>query len=248
MTIPRMLLVSVACTALLACDRDSPAQAAPSAPPVTDPKPAVPAPKGAPGAPAAQATAAAQPAELGKPAPDFTLVDTEGATHALAKLRGKTVVLEWFNPDCPFVRFAHSQGPLEDMAGRVASADLVWLAINSGAAGKQGHGVDRNKRARSDYKMPNPILLDESGSVGRAYGAAKTPHLYVIDPDGVLVFRGGIDNAPMGEVDPERPRLPGAKEGERVNYVDTALEDMKQRRPLRLADVPAYGCSVKYAS
>jgi peroxiredoxin len=239
MTISRMLCVTIACSGLIACDREPAAQAAPSAPPQATPAPSQPAPA---------APAPAEVAALGKPAPDFTLTDTEGTSHALAKLRGKTVVLEWFNPDCPFVRFAHSQGPLKDMSGRVARADLVWLSINSGAPGKQGHGADRNKRARSEYAMPNPVLLDESGEVGRAYGAVKTPHLFVIDPSGALVFRGGVDNAPMGEVDPARPRPPGAEEGERVNYVDAALEDMQQRRPLRLADVPPYGCSVKYAS
>jgi len=241
--IQRNALIALACGLLLACEPKHEVQPEPAAEPAPAPAPAQ--------QPAAPGTAMAQPsasAELGKPAPDFTLVDTEGKTHKLAELRGKTVVLEWFNPDCPFVRFAHTKGELKDNASRVAAADLVWLSINSGAAGKQGHGVERNKQARGEYTIANPVLLDEGGAVGRAYGAAKTPHMFVVDPKGVLVYRGGIDNAPMGEVDPARPRPPSAKDGERVNYVNGALGDLKRGGPLGLPDTPAYGCSVKYAS
>ena len=239
--IKRNTLAMLACAVLVACE--------PKHEPQPEPAPAPAAQK--PAAPAAPAAVTPQPSavvELGKPAPDFTLVDTEGTTHKLAALRGKTVVLEWFNPDCPFVRFAHTQGELKDNAARVARPDLVWFSINSGAPGKQGHGVERNKQARGDYTMPNPVLLDETGAVGRAYGAQRTPHMFVVDPNGVLVYRGGIDNAPMGEVDPARPRPKGAKDGERVNYVNGALDDLKRGGPLGLPDTPAYGCSVKYAS
>lgn len=197
-------------------------------------------------APATPAPAA--PAELGKPAPDFTLTDTDGATHTLSSLQGKTVVLEWFNPGCPFVRAAHgSGGVLDGMAKRVAREDLVWLSINSSAPGKEGHGLDRNKAARGEFAMSNPVLLDESGSVGHAYGAARTPHLFVVDKAGLLVYRGGIDNAPMGAVDDARPRPTGSTPGQPVNYVDAALADLAAGRPVALADTPPYGCSVKYA-
>jgi peroxiredoxin len=249
--IEKTIVVLIAGALLVACDREQSAHAAP-------PSQAAPAEKAAPvekparaqPSPAADSTPAAgdEVAALGKPAPDFTLTDTEGKTHALAALRGKTVVLEWFNPDCPFVRHAHSRGPLVKMASRVARPDLVWLAINSNAPGKQGHGVERNRRARSEYAMPNPVLLDEAGRVGKAYGAEKTPHMFVIDPAGKLVFRGGIDNAPMGEVDPARPRPAGVAKDVRVNYVDAVLEDLQKQRPLRLTDTPAYGCTVKYAT
>jgi peroxiredoxin len=245
MTIQRVAVVSAVCCGLLAaCDREQPAQAAP-------PQPAAPEAKPAPGpsaAPPAATSAALEAADVGKPAPDFTLTDTDGKTHKLSELRGKTVVLEWFNPDCPFVRFAHSQGPLKDMAAKRASEKVVWLAINSGAPGKQGHGAERNRGARTDYAMSHPVLLDESGQVGRKYGAAKTPHMFVVDDKGVLVFRGGVDNAPMGEVDASRPRPAGAADGQNVNYVGGALDDLEQGRPVRLSDAPPYGCSVKYAS
>ncbi|MET0344268.1 MAG: redoxin family protein [Polyangiales bacterium] len=186
-------------------------------------------------------------AVLKKPAPDFTLTDTDGKAVKLSSLRGKTVVLEWFNPDCPFVKYAHGKGPLKDASKRHQNDKLVWLTINSNAPGKQGHGAERNKQAKTEYAFDNRVLLDESGEVGRAYGAEKTPHVYVVDPKGVLVYRGGLDNAPMGVVDAQRPRLPDAGEGTLSPYLDAAIEDLGKKRALRLADTPAYGCTVKYA-
>jgi peroxiredoxin len=188
------------------------------------------------------------PAKLGNPAPAFTLVDTDGKTHKLHDYKGKMVVLEWFNPDCPFVKYAHSQGELQEMAEQLTDADLVWLSINSNAPGRQGNGVERNQTARRDYGMPNPVLLDETGSTGKAYGAEKTPTMFLVDAKGILVYRGGIDNAPMGEVDPARPRPDGTSPGDLVNYVKAALDDMEHSGEIALPDTPAYGCSVKYGS
>jgi peroxiredoxin len=185
-------------------------------------------------------------AQLGKPAPAFKLLDTEGKEVSLASLKGKTVVLEWYNPDCPFSKHAHTKGPLRDLAKRVASDKVVWLSINSSAPGKQGYGEEHNRRARREYAISNPVLLDEDGEVGRAYGAEKTPHLFVIDAQGVLRYRGGLDNAPMGVVDDQRPRLPGTAAGTVEPYVEDALQDLKQKRSVRLRETPAYGCSVKY--
>ncbi|MCS6911769.1 MAG: thioredoxin family protein [Myxococcales bacterium] len=191
----------------------------------------------APGAPDASRQTAPRMAEVGQPAPDFALPDLNGKMVRLSDFKGKQVVLEWFNPDCPFVKFAHSKGPLRDMAARYAKMGIVWLAINSGAPGKQGHGVERNRAAAKEYGMAHPILLDESGQVGRQYGAKATPHMYLIDDKGVLRYRGALDNAPMGETS-ETP----------VNYVDAALEDLKAGRPVRTSETRAYGCSVKYGS
>jgi len=205
----------------------------------------------------AQCTATAEPqasaaavttATLGKPAPDFTLQDTDDKQLTLSALRGKTVVLEWFNPDCPFVKHARGKGPLKDFAQRVSSASLVWLSINSSAPNKQGWGLDRNRAAKQEYGMQNRVLLDETGKVGHLYGAQKTPHLFVIDPKGNLVYRGGLDNAPVGVVDDARPKLPGTATGALEPYLDLALADLAQAKPLRLADTPPYGCSVKYAN
>jgi peroxiredoxin len=191
--------------------------------------------------------AAATPAAtLGKPAPDFSLTDTDGQTVSLGKLRGKTVVLEWFNPDCPFIKYAHTQGPLKDLAHRVSSDKVVWLTINSNAPGKQGTGIERNKGAKLEYAIGNRILLDETGKVGHAYGAIKTPQVFVINPKGVLVYRGGVDNAPIGKVDEERPHLPGHPATALETYLEYALTDLAAHKPLRLADTPPYGCTVKY--
>jgi peroxiredoxin len=186
-------------------------------------------------------------ATLGEPAPEFSLPDTDGKMHTLRELRGKVVVLEWFNPDCPFVKSAHTQGPLVELAKRVADDNHVWLAINSGAPGKQGAGTERNAAARSEYGLSHPVLLDESGAVGRAYGATKTPNMFVIDAQGVLVYRGGLDNAPMGVVDDERPRHADSAKGERAPYLERALAELDAGRSVTLADTPPYGCSVKYA-
>lgn len=195
----------------------------------------------------ADASAVSSAAVLGKPAPDFTLTDTEGQPVKLRALRGKTVVLEWFNPDCPFIKYAHGQGPLKDFAQRVSSDKVVWLTINSSAPGKQGSGVERNQKAKAEYGIGNRVLLDESGKVGRAYGAIKTPHVFVIDAKGILVYRGGLDNAPIGQVDAERPHLPGNPATALEPYLDYALTDVSARKALRLPDTPAYGCTVKYA-
>ncbi|MEZ4385610.1 MAG: thioredoxin family protein [Nannocystaceae bacterium] len=187
----------------------------------------------------AKPEAPAVEAELGKTAPAFTLKDVDGNEHALESYRGKTVVLEWFNPECPFVKHAHGEGELKTMAKDVASDSLVWLSINSGAPGKQGHGAEATKAGMATFAMTNPVLLDETGEVGHRYGAEKTPHMFVIDGEGTLIYRGAIDNAPMGVV-----RDTGA---DMINYVAAALADLKEGRPVGTAESPAYGCSVKYA-
>lgn len=178
-------------------------------------------------------------ARLGAAAPDFELPDLDGKPVRLSSFRGRTVVLEWFNPGWPFVKASHTKGSLVGTAARHTKNGVVWLAINSGAPGKQGHGADVNRAAKASFGLEHPILLDESGKVGRAYGAAHTPHLYVIDAKGVLVYRGAIDNSPDAEG--ESPTG-----GKLVNYVDAALGDLQAGRPVAVAETEAYGCSVKY--
>jgi peroxiredoxin len=140
-------------------------------------------------------------AKLGEPAPALSLPNLAGETVSLADFAGKTVVLEWFNPDCPFVKYAYTKGPLQSLGAEQSKAGVVWLAINSGAPGKQGHGLERNRAAQAEWGIEHAILLDESGEVGHAYGATSTPHLFVIDGTGTLVYAGGLDNAPLGRVE-----------------------------------------------
>ncbi len=187
---------------------------------------------------AAPGEAAKGPAALGQKAPDFALRDLDGNNVKLSDFRGKTVVLEWFNPECPFVKKNHGEGPLKDMAKKVAEKGVVWLAVNSNAPGKQGHGAAVNREGKQRFGLSHPVLLDETGEVGRLYGATNTPHMYVVDPAGVLAYRGAIDNAPDG--DPRGDRL--------VNYVEAALADLGAGRPVATPEVKAYGCSVKYAN
>jgi peroxiredoxin len=178
--------------------------------------------------------------DIGQAAPDFTLPDTEGRKVHLADLKGKTVVLEWMNPGCPFVNKAHLAGSLKDAARRHAAEGVVWLGINSSAPGREGAGVEATKDAIGRFALEHPVLLDESGDVGHAYGATNTPHLFVIDPSGKLVYRGAADNSPDGEgLSPT--------DGKLVRYVDAALADLAAGRPVALPSTKPYGCTVKYA-
>lgn len=180
-------------------------------------------------------------ADLGAPAPDFTLKDLDGKDVKLSSFKGKPVVLEWFNPECPYVKASHTRGSLTDTAKRAAKQGVVWLAVNSGAPGKQGAGVEKSRAGVKAFGLEHPVLLDEAGTVGKAYGATNTPHLFVIDAKGVLVYRGAIDNSPDGEGQ-------SPKDGKLVNYVDAALEDLAKGRAVKTPDTKAYGCSIKYGS
>jgi peroxiredoxin len=178
---------------------------------------------------------------IGKPAPDFALKDLAGKEIKLSSLKGKVVVLEWFNPGCPFVKRSHTVGSLVDTAKRRTKDGVVWLAINSGAAGKQGNDMAMNAEAAKTWSMPNPILRDETGAVGKSYGATNTPNMFVIDKAGTVVYAGAIDNSPDGEgKSPQGGKL--------VNYVDAALDDVAAGRPVKTAVTRPYGCSVKYGS
>ena len=180
--------------------------------------------------------ASAEEATVGAPAIDFELVDTNGKTTKLSEYKGKAVVLEWFNPGCPFVVYAHEQGPLKDLASKAQEEDVVWLAINSSAPDKQGHGVTLNKQAANTWNMNHPVLIDEDGKVGHQYGAVTTPQMFVVNKQGLLVYAGALDNAPRGRV----------PEAGRVNHVANALADLKKGQPVKTGRSRPYGCSVKY--
>jgi peroxiredoxin len=180
-------------------------------------------------------------AAIGSPAPDFTLSDLNGHPVTLSAFKGTTVVLEWFNPGCPFVRKAHTVGSLKDTPAKALSQGVVWIAVNSAAPGKQGSDPDMNRRIAAEFAMTYPILLDDSGRVGHAYGATNTPNMYVIDLKGTLVYRGAIDNSPDGEGQ-------SPTSGTLVNYVDDAIDALKAHQPLKVPETKAYGCGVKYGA
>ena len=176
-------------------------------------------------------------AKLGSPAPDFSLTDTDGTPWKLSDHRGKIVALEWFNPGCPFVKYAYGEGPLKDHASTTMSDAVVWVNINSGAPGKQGNGLAVNREARERWGIRQPVLIDEDGRVGRAYEAKTTPAIFIIDTQGILAYQSALDNAPLGRVDGDEVA---------VNYVRAALADLAAGRPVAIPDTVSYGCSVKY--
>jgi len=178
--------------------------------------------------------------QVGQAAPAFRAVDSNGKQRSLAEFKGKTVVLEWTNAECPFVK-KHYAGNMQSLQKAAAKDGVVWLKVNSGAPGKQGHvdGAAANAVVKSKGAAPTAYLLDPDGAVGRAYAAKTTPHMYVVDPAGKLVYMGGIDDKPTA--DPADVK--SAK-----NYVTAALADLKAKRPVQVATSKPYGCSVKYAS
>ena len=186
----------------------------------------------------ALATTALGQVSPGDKAPDFTLMDTAGQEHHLQQYldAGKTVVLEWFNPDCPFIIKHHKNARTMDEAyGEVIDHDVVWLAINSGGQGRQGAGLEHNQKAHKEYKMTFPVLMDEPGKVGRIYGAKTTPHMFIINSEGLVVYNGAID-------DNKSPSTMGE-----TNYVRAALHSVLSGEELKQAATKPYGCSVKYS-
>ena len=165
--------------------------------------------------------------DIGKPAPDFTLVDQNGQKHTLSQYKGKVVVLEWTNPTCPFVVRHYKQKTMTNLAKK--HGDVVWLTINSSYF---ANSEENGKWAKTEgVKL---VLDDHDGKVGKAYGARTTPHMYVVDQKGNLAFKGAIDDDPYGE-----SKAP-------VNYIDQAVSELKAGKPVSKSDVKPYGCSVKY--
>jgi len=175
----------------------------------------------------------------GNSAPDFTLADTHGNGHFLAGYKGKFVVLEWTNYDCPFVKKYYDSGTMQELQKNYTGKGVIWLSICSSAPGKQGNYPAEiwNEMAEKKGAAPTAVLLDPDGKTGRLYGAQTTPHMFVINPEGVLIYRGAIDSIPS--VDP-------ADIGKATNYVRAALEEAMSGEPVREPSTQAYGCSVKY--
>jgi len=180
-------------------------------------------------------------APVGQPAPSFTLPDTEGEEHSLSDFEGQYVVLEWLNFECPFVGKHYGSGNMQQLQKTYTGKDVVWLSIVSSAEGKQGYYPPQEMTAQKkkhDGHM-SAILMDPSGDVGRSYGATVTPHMYVINPEGTLIYKGGIDDKPTTD----EADVKGA-----TNYVRAALDQALNGNEVSPKTAPPYGCTIKYAS
>ncbi len=184
------------------------------------------------------ATLAHAAPEVGKPAPAFTGTDSHGKRVSLADYRGKIVILEWTNHECPFV-MAHYAGHMQQLQKEATAQGAIWLSVISSAPGKQGHvsPVQANELTQRRGAAPTAVILDADGSIGRAYGAKTTPHMYIVDAKGTLVYMGGIDDT--STTDPAV--IPQSK-----NYVRAALAELAAGRSVSQPNTRPYGCSVKY--
>ncbi len=168
---------------------------------------------------------------VGQAAPNFTLNDTAGNPVSLADYAGKVVVLEWLNPDCPYVKRHYNAGTMKNLATTYGAKGVVWLTINT----TNYMDASVNARFKAANDLPYSILVDQSGEVGHLYGAATTPHMYIIDGEGRLVYIGAIDDDPRGD------KGDGA-----TNHVAAALDEVLAGNPVTTAETKPYGCSVKY--
>ncbi|MBF0570442.1 MAG: thioredoxin family protein [Candidatus Omnitrophica bacterium] len=175
----------------------------------------------------------------GQAAPDFTLTDSNGQKHSLSDYKGKFVVLEWFNPDCPFVKKHYNSGNMPQLQKEYTLKGVIWLSINSSAPGKQGSYTPQgfNQFVKDKGAFPTAILLDTDGKVGHLYDAQTTPHMFVVDPKGILIYQGAIDDVPSADI----ADVKTAK-----NYVKAALDAAMNGEPVSMAITKSYGCSVKY--
>jgi len=177
--------------------------------------------------------------EIGAPAPDFTLTDIDGRTHRLSDYRGKTVILEWVNPECPFVVKHYESGNLPRTQAAALAQGSIWLLINSARPGSQGDfSADeaRGWQARTGAAA-NAYIRDSDGTLGRLYDAKSTPHLFIITPDGVLAYDGAIDSI-------RSTRQSDIAKAE--NYVTSALDSLMRGEPVKTAVTRPYGCTIKY--
>lgn len=177
--------------------------------------------------------------KLGEPAPGFTLTGSDGKPYALADFKGKYVVLEWTNHDCPFVKKHYKSGNMQSQQKELTGKGAAWLSIVSSAPGKQGYvdAAAASALTQSRGAAPTAVLLDPSGDVGHKYEAKTTPHMYVVAPDGKLIYMGGIDSVPSSDADDIAKATP---------YVKVALAEAMSGKPVTNASTKPYGCSVKY--
>jgi peroxiredoxin len=189
----------------------------------------------------ALAAGSAWAASVGQPAPAFSISDTSGKTVKLADFKGKTVVLEWVNPDCPFVQKHYSSANMQGTQKDASTKGVVWLAVNSTAREHQDYKAPPAMGAwmQSQKASATATLMDVDGKVGKAYGARTTPHMFVVDGAGTLVYAGGIDNKPSANP----ADVAGA-----TNHVKAALAEVTAGKPVTTASTKPYGCSIKYSN
>lgn len=175
----------------------------------------------------------------GEAAPDFSLPDTAGQNHSLAEHKGSYVVLEWINHDCPFVKKHYDSGNMQQLQTEYTAKGVVWYSVASSAPEKQGHYTAEqwNELSAEKKSAASGVLLDPDGAAGKLYGAQTTPHMFIIDPDGKLIYQGAIDS--------KASTNPADIEGSE-NYVKKALDEAMSGQPVSNASTKAYGCSVKY--
>lgn len=181
----------------------------------------------------------AEEVSVGSTAPDFSLTDAQGKLRSLSEFSGKFVVLEWVNPDCPFVRKHYDSSNMQGLQQSHTDKDVVWLSINSSAQDKQGHLTQESAKAFLSERKANPtaLLLDPDGRVGKQYGAKTTPHIFIINPQRILIYAGAIDDHPS--TDPEDVKTAR-------NYVRQVLDEAMAGKKVSITQTQAYGCSVKY--
>lgn len=177
--------------------------------------------------------------DLGKPAPDFTAADTHGKPVKLSSLKGKLVILEWSNHQCPYVRKHYGAGNMQKTQEAAKALGVTWITIISSAPGEQGHvnASEANKLTVERKAKPDHVVLDPKGQIGRLYAARVTPHMFVIGTDGALLYKGAIDSIRSSR----QSDIPNAK-----NYVTAALGEIKAGRQVADADTVAYGCTIHY--
>lgn len=193
----------------------------------------------------AMALAASGPAvaapKVGEAAPDFSAIDSKGNPVKLGDYKGKTVVLEWTNHDCPYVRKHYGSGNMQSLQKETTAKDIVWLTVISSAPGEQGYvsGAEADRLTADRSAVPSAVLLDPDGKIGRLYDARTTPHMYIVKADGTLAYNGAIDDKPTSDV----ADIKTAK-----NLVRSALDAIAAGKPVDPTVTRAYGCSVKYKS
>lgn len=176
---------------------------------------------------------------VGQPAPAFTGTDSDGKTVSLADYRGKLVVLEWTNHGCPYVVKHYRSGNMQAVQKAARKMGAVWISVISSAPGTQGHvsGPKANELTEARQAAPSKVVLDPKGVIGRKYRASNTPHMYIVGPQGKLLYMGAIDDKPTAWGDPKGAR----------NYVLAALSEIKSGKAVTQPSTQAYGCTVKYA-